>query len=256
MHQWWKCLVFGFSFCLKAWELLIAFFFLFHLWQQNVKMTTVNALNEERKTSFVVYISTNTGEQRKISAQRRTSEKYKSDSGKCTKVTPNQIKRSTFHPGSSQFRLAQHQPNQNIWIFLKEEPALSGGAFGWISLKKFAIRRKSNWDKLPVHNLGYQHYQDNIKWSVLKLDNTKAKCTQSFFNLPYWLNSFSNVTIYGTPKISIINTEGCFSLIAHRCVCNALLTGMWPLHQLNGFLLLTSAIVYPFWMPRNNALSK
>lgn len=29
-----KCLVFGFSFCLKAWELLLVFFFHFHLWQQ------------------------------------------------------------------------------------------------------------------------------------------------------------------------------------------------------------------------------
>lgn len=74
MHQWWKCLVFGFSFCLKAWELLLVFFFLFHLWQQKCLNETKDCSHTtwRRKTCFVGYMSTNTGEQRKISAKRGT----------------------------------------------------------------------------------------------------------------------------------------------------------------------------------------
>lgn len=78
--------------------------------------------------------------------------------------------------------------------------------------RSLRIRQKQSWDKLPVHNLVYRNDQDNIKWSVLKLDNTKAKCTQSFFQPTILFKFISNATIYLTPKmfISIINTEGCF----------------------------------------------
>lgn len=88
---------------------------------------------------------------------------------------------------------------------------MSGGAFGWMFPKKLRIRQKQSWDKLPVHNLVYRNDQDNIKWSVLKLDNTKAKCTQSFFQPTILFKFISNATIYLTPTmfISIINTGGC-----------------------------------------------
>lgn len=70
-----------------------------------------------------MYISTNTGGRRKISAQRRTCEKYKSDSDKCTKVMQNNnnnkkiiiiIKLSVLHPGSFRFWFEQCQPKHKI----------------------------------------------------------------------------------------------------------------------------------------------
>lgn len=66
-----KCLVFGFSFCLKAWELLLVFFFISDNKHVKMKIKTVATLHEEQKTCFVVYISTNTGEQRKNKCEDR-----------------------------------------------------------------------------------------------------------------------------------------------------------------------------------------
>lgn len=133
--------------------------------------------------------------------------------------------------------------------------------------KKLRIRQKQSWDKLPVHNLVYRNDQDNIKWSVLKLDNTKAKCTQSFFFQPTILFKFiSNATIYLTPKmfISIINTEGCFffnqnSFYRPLCLQCSPCLGIMGLRfspPLKGFPMLKSANHLPFLNAQKQCLIK
>lgn len=60
MHQWWKCFVFGFSFCLKAWELLLVFFFSFFIYdkrkkkKREPKIKAVATLDDEQKACLAV----------------------------------------------------------------------------------------------------------------------------------------------------------------------------------------------------------